>query len=193
MTISADDIAKILIAGERDRKAVAQISEAYGDPNNTTAYADSGRSCSPNSMPASTSPLYRVTASMLSTYGAPIPFDRFIHPRVESEIAFMLGMDIRAPATVTSVLTATELVYGAVDVLDSRYPGIQVHPGRRCRRQRQRRSLLPGTNRQAPGGARVAPARLRRSGRRAGRDDCRRRGSDGTSGGLVGHPTRGGG
>ena len=38
------------------------------------------------------SPLYgRVTASMLSTYGDPIPFDRFIHPRVESEIAFLLA------------------------------------------------------------------------------------------------------
>ena len=40
------------------------------------------------------SPLYgRVTTSMLSAYGEPIPFDRFIHPRVESEIAFLLARD----------------------------------------------------------------------------------------------------
>ena len=60
------------------------------------------------------------TTSMLSTYGEPIPFDRFIHPRVESEIAFLLARDIEAPATVTSVLAATDVVFGAVDVLDSR-------------------------------------------------------------------------
>ena len=72
------------------------------------------------------SPLYgRVTSSMLSTYGEPIRFDRLIHPRVESEIAFLLKRDIEAPATVTSVLAATELVYGAVDVLDSRYQGFK--------------------------------------------------------------------
>ena len=62
---------------------------------------------------------------MISTYGEPISFDRFIHPRVESEIAFLLGRDIHGPATVTSVLAATELVFGAVDVLDSRYQGFK--------------------------------------------------------------------
>jgi 2-oxo-3-hexenedioate decarboxylase len=40
---------------------------------------------------------------------------------VESEIAFLLKDDVTAPATITSVLAATDLVYGAVDVLDSRY------------------------------------------------------------------------
>ena len=47
--------------------------------------------------------------------------DRFIHPRVESEIAFLLARDIEGPATIASVLAATEVVFGAVDVLDSRY------------------------------------------------------------------------
>src|SRR6476660_4229480 len=62
---------------------------------------------------------------MLSTFGEPVQFDRFIHPRVESEIAFLLARDIEAPATVTSVLAATEVVFGAVDVLDSRYEGFK--------------------------------------------------------------------
>ena len=71
-------------------------------------------------------PLYgRVTSGMISTYGDPVRFDRFIHPRVESEIAFLLARDIEAPATVTSVLAATEVVFGAVDVLDSRYESFQ--------------------------------------------------------------------
>jgi 2-oxo-3-hexenedioate decarboxylase len=71
-------------------------------------------------------PLYgRVTSGMISTYGDPVRLDRFIHPRVESEIAFLLARDIEAPATVTSVLAATEVVFGAVDVLDSRYESFQ--------------------------------------------------------------------
>ena len=41
--------------------------------------------------------------------------DRFIHPRVESEIAFLLARDIEAPATTASVLAATDVVFGAVD------------------------------------------------------------------------------
>ena len=51
--------------------------------------------------------------------------DRFIHPRVESEIAFLLARDVEPPATVISVLAATEVVFGAVDVLDSRYEGFK--------------------------------------------------------------------
>ena len=146
MTVSATDIAAILIAGERDRREVPQISQTYGDADIATAYAaqkefvqsklDAGdvlvgyklglTSRNKQRAMGVDSPLYgRVTSSMLSTYGDPIPFDRFIHPRVESEIAFRLGADIQAPATVTSVLAATELVYGAVDVLDSRYEGFK--------------------------------------------------------------------
>lgn len=144
MTITASEIADILISGERERNEVPQISDTYGDVDIATAYRaqqafvqsklDAGERLvgyklgltSRNKQRAMgvDSPLYgRVTSSMLSVYGSPIPFDRFIHPRVESEIAFLLARDIAAPATVTSVLAATELIYGAVDVLDSRYRG----------------------------------------------------------------------
>lgn len=35
-------------------------------------------------------PLYgRVTSGMICGYGEPVRLDRFIHPRVESEIAFL--------------------------------------------------------------------------------------------------------
>jgi 2-oxo-3-hexenedioate decarboxylase len=145
-TISADEIALRLIGGERDRTEVAQFSDTHPGIDVATAYQaqrafvqskiDAGERLvgyklgltSRNKQRAMgvDSPLYgRVTSSMLSTYGEPIPFDRFIHPRVESEIAFLLKHDIEAPATVTSVLAATELIYGAVDVLDSRYRGFK--------------------------------------------------------------------
>lgn len=140
------EIADVLISGERDRTEVAQFSDTWPDIDVATAYAaqkafvrsklDAGERLvgyklgltSRNKQRAMgvEAPLYgRVTSSMLSTYGDPIPFDRFIHPRVESEIAFLLKDDVTAPATVTSVLAATDLVYGAVDVLDSRYRGFK--------------------------------------------------------------------
>jgi 2-oxo-3-hexenedioate decarboxylase len=140
------EIADVLISGERDRTEVAQFSDTWPDIDVATAYAaqqafvrsklDAGERLvgyklgltSRNKQRAMgvDSPLYgRVTSSMLSSYGDPIPFDRFIHPRVESEIAFLLKDEVTAPATVTSVLAATDLVYGAVDVLDSRYQGFK--------------------------------------------------------------------
>ena len=62
-----------------------------------------------------------VTSGMLAPFGVPIELSEFIHPRVEPEIAFVLARDVAAPATVSSVLAATESVHGAIDVLDSRY------------------------------------------------------------------------
>jgi 2-oxo-3-hexenedioate decarboxylase len=62
---------------------------------------------------------------MLLATDEPVRLDRFIHPRVESEIAFLLARDVAGPATITSVLAATEVVFGAVDVLDSRYESFQ--------------------------------------------------------------------
>jgi len=145
-TITADQIAEVLIAGERDRAEVPQFSATHPDIDVATAYAaqrafvqsklDAGEQLvgyklgltSRNKQQAMgvDSPLYgRVTTSMLATHGDPIRFDRFIHPRVESEIAFLLKDDVKAPATITSVLAATDVVYGAVDVLDSRYQGFK--------------------------------------------------------------------
>lgn len=140
--ISAQQIADILIAAERNRTGIAQISDDHPDVDIVTAYQaqrafvqsklDAGEKfvgyklglTSRNKQQAMglDAPLYgRVTSGMIASYGDPIRLDRFIHPRVESEIAFLLARDIEPPATVISVLAATELIFGAVDVLDSRY------------------------------------------------------------------------
>jgi 2-oxo-3-hexenedioate decarboxylase len=144
--ISASEISDDLIAAERERKGIAQFSDNHPDIELDTAYQaqrafvqsklDAGERfvgyklglTSRNKQQAMglDAPLYgRVTSGMLSAYGDPIRLDRFIHPRVESEIAFLLARDIEGPATVTSVLAATEVVFGAVDVLDSRYESFQ--------------------------------------------------------------------
>lgn len=54
--------------------------------------------------------------------GAAVPFDDFIHPKVEAEVAFVTNKDLRGrDITVEEVLDATELVVPAVEIIDSRY------------------------------------------------------------------------
>jgi len=52
--------------------------------------------------------------------GDTIPFDRFIAPRLEVELAFVLGADLRGDCTIEDVLDATEYVTPAVEILDAR-------------------------------------------------------------------------
>ena len=50
-----------------------------------------------------------------------VPFDRFIAPRVEVELAFVLGRPLRGPGvTLADVLAATEVVAPAVEIIDAR-------------------------------------------------------------------------
>lgn len=142
MTLTAQEIADVLIESERGRKGIAQFSDEHPDIPVAIAYAaqmafvqsklDAGETfvgwklglTSRNKQQAMglDAPLYgRVTSGMISTYGEPVLLERFIHPRVECEIAFLLARDVEAPATISSVLAATDVVFAAVDVLDSRY------------------------------------------------------------------------
>jgi 2-oxo-hept-3-ene-1,7-dioate hydratase len=53
--------------------------------------------------------------------GAEIPFDLFIAPRVEVELAFVLGSPLRGPGvTLFDVLRATEYVTPALEIIDAR-------------------------------------------------------------------------
>lgn len=54
----------------------------------------------------------------------PLDLGRFLQPRVEAEVAFVLGRDLDLPtATVADVLRATEFVLAAIEVVDSRVAG----------------------------------------------------------------------
>lgn len=51
----------------------------------------------------------------------PIPADRLLQPRVEAEVAFVLGGDLLVhPVSAADVLRATEFVVAAIEVVDSR-------------------------------------------------------------------------
>jgi 2-oxo-hept-3-ene-1,7-dioate hydratase len=58
---------------------------------------------------------------MLFADGATIPPDRFIQPRIEAEIAFVMKSDLKGPnTTVEQVLAATDHVAPSLEILDTR-------------------------------------------------------------------------
>ena len=63
----------------------------------------------------------RLTSGMVVPHGQALQLDELIHPRAEPEIAFLIGKRIEAATTVAQVLVATEAVFPAIEVVDSRY------------------------------------------------------------------------
>lgn len=63
----------------------------------------------------------RLTNQMLIDEGGEISLDRFIHPRVEPEIAFVLGDDLCGRVTIPEAMSAVEAIAPALEVIDSRY------------------------------------------------------------------------
>lgn len=67
-------------------------------------------------------PIYGwLTSGMLVEHGEALPVERWIHPRVEPEIGFVLDRELAGPASIVDVLAATSAVFAAVEVIDSRY------------------------------------------------------------------------
>ena len=53
--------------------------------------------------------------------GAQIPVDRFARPRLETELAFIMGEDLEGPgARIYDVMRATEMVVPALEIIDYR-------------------------------------------------------------------------
>lgn len=57
---------------------------------------------------------------MLFPDGQDIPFDRFIEPRVEVELAFILSRRLEGRVSLVDVLSATEYVVPAIEIIDAR-------------------------------------------------------------------------
>jgi 2-oxo-3-hexenedioate decarboxylase len=140
--IDPRQVVEELAVAEREHKAIDPFTDAHPDFDLEAAYAaqrlsvqakvDGGdvvvgaklglTSRAKQVAMKVSDPLYgRVTRSMLAPFGEPIELSALIQPRVEPEIAFLLGEDLEGAATVTEVLAATEAVFAAIDVLDSRY------------------------------------------------------------------------
>ena len=60
--------------------------------------------------------------------GGDIAFNRFIAPRVEVELAFVLGADLKGPGIrITDVLKATDYVLPALEIIDARIEQFDRH------------------------------------------------------------------
>lgn len=63
---------------------------------------------------------------MLIENGGQLHLNEMIHPKVEAEIAFVIGEDIEGPGvTGVQVLAKTEYVVPALEIIDSRYENFQ--------------------------------------------------------------------
>lgn len=62
--------------------------------------------------------------------GSDVPFERFIVPRVEVEIAFILARDLSGPeCTLRDVLNATDYIQPAVELIDARIRQVDPETG----------------------------------------------------------------
>jgi 2-oxo-3-hexenedioate decarboxylase len=136
------ELAERLAAAERDRTKLSPLTESYPELDDEVAYQaqwwgirarlEAGEVLVGAKLGLTSrikqrvmnvdSPIYGwVTSGMLCDHGEPVELAELIHPRAEPEIAFLLGRDLPAPASLTSVLAATEAVFAGIDVIDSRY------------------------------------------------------------------------
>ena len=139
-TITA--IADELVEASRSRTPVPRLTARYPDMTIEDSYAvqslwrtrneESGRrlvghkiGLTSKAMQAATGitePDYGVIFDdMVLENGCRIDWERYTHPRVEVELAFVLDKDIRGPgATLIDVLDATAYIVPALEILDSR-------------------------------------------------------------------------
>ena len=63
----------------------------------------------------------RLTDKMLVEEGGVVAMDRFIHPRVEPEVAFLIGRPLRGTVSMLQAQAAIEAIAPATEIIDSRY------------------------------------------------------------------------
>jgi 2-oxo-3-hexenedioate decarboxylase len=63
----------------------------------------------------------RLTDGMLVDDGGTIEFARYVHPRVEPEIAFLLGRPLAGRVSSVEAAAAVEAIAPALEIIDSRY------------------------------------------------------------------------
>ena len=67
-------------------------------------------------------PIYgRLTDGMILNDGGTFSLKGRCHPRVEPEVAFIMGRDVHGPATDAEIAAAVEGVCAALEIIDSRY------------------------------------------------------------------------
>lgn len=62
-----------------------------------------------------------LTSAMVVEDGSSIRKPRYVHPRAEPEVAFLLKKPLQGPISVAQAMSAVEAVAPAVEIIDSRY------------------------------------------------------------------------
>lgn len=71
-------------------------------------------------------PIYGYVFDYMNVTNGEISMSELIHPKVEAEIAFVMGEDVEGPGiTGAQILAATEYVLPALEIIDSRYENFQ--------------------------------------------------------------------
>src|SRR5579863_3374570 len=134
--------ADILLAAEQERKQAVQLSKTWPAITMEDAYAIStevaerkveagakliGHKVGPTSKAMQRSsqidePDYgHLLDNMMIADGARVPHENFCLPRVEVELAFIMGRSLKGPGVgLTDVLRATEYVVPAIEIVDAR-------------------------------------------------------------------------
>jgi 2-oxo-hept-3-ene-1,7-dioate hydratase len=136
------EIARRLYTAEQERKPIRQLSLDYPDMTIDDAYAiqrvlvelkvADGRVVEGRKIGLTSKVMQRAVSIDEPDYGAlfddmffqdggHVPAGRFIRPRVEVELAFVLGEALRGPGvTLSDVMRATDYVRPALEILDAR-------------------------------------------------------------------------
>src|SRR5271165_4636697 len=134
--------ADILMAAARDRKQAEQLSKTWPDITIEDSYAIStevanrriaaGAKLIGHKVGLTSKAMQRSSQidepdyghlldNMMIADGAKVPHDNYCLPRVEIELAFVLGKPLRGPGVgLTDVLRATEYVIPAIEIVDAR-------------------------------------------------------------------------
>jgi 2-oxo-hept-3-ene-1,7-dioate hydratase len=136
------EAARSLIQAEKTRKPVVQLSKTWPDITLEDAYAiqalvnemkvAQGSKTIGNKIGLTSKAMQQSSQidepdfGVLHDYmmiedGAKVPFERFIIPRVEPELVFVLGKPLKGPGVgLLDVLRATEYVIPAIEIIDAR-------------------------------------------------------------------------
>ena len=146
-------VALMLNKAEKDRVQIDQISMMYPDICIEDAYniqrewvriktKEEGRKIIGHKIGLTSKAMQRSSNITEPDYGAllddmlfndgdTIPTDRFIVPRIEVELAFILGKDLRGPnCSIYDVYKATDYVQPALELIDARCPNTDKKTGR---------------------------------------------------------------
>jgi 2-oxo-hept-3-ene-1,7-dioate hydratase len=149
--MDADSLARDLDDAERGRNQVGQFSLAYPDMTIEDAYTvqrawvarkvAGGRRVIGHKIGLTSRAMQRSSNISEPDYGAllddmlfedgqDIPFERFIVPRVEVELAFILKDRLKGPGcTIFDVLKATDYITPAIEIIDARIQQVDSKSG----------------------------------------------------------------